>query len=120
MLFWIVLGEGGGNNLYDDEMAHKLRALTVGERAAWILMEKIVGRPFHSYVMRNATISDGLFVSELGVYSGYVCDTHSVHANHALGYLLRTKGAAQNETGVAAGFGALDSPYLVGQHVARI
>lgn len=28
-------------------------------------------------------------------------------------HLLRTKGSSQNETGVAAGFGALDSPFLV-------
>lgn len=105
-------GEGGGNNLYDDQLVHKLRDLPHGERAAWILMEKIVGRPFHSCVMRNGATSEGQFISELGVFSGFVRDAHSVHSNHALGFLLRTKGADQNETGVAAGFGALDSPYL--------
>ena len=44
--------EGGGNNLYDEEMVQALKTMTVEERATYILMEKIkpppleVGEPF--------------------------------------------------------------------------
>lgn len=33
--------------------------------------------------------------------------------NRQVGHMLRTKIATSNEGGVAAGFGALDSPYLI-------
>jgi hypothetical protein len=50
---------------------------------------------------------------ELGIYSGFVSRSNDILFSKHLGSLLRTKAANQNEAGVAAGFGALDAPYLL-------
>lgn len=56
-------GEGGGNNLYDEELSKALRTMNPASYGAWILMEKIIGHPFASHSMRNATIATGQFIS---------------------------------------------------------
>ena len=58
-------------------------------------------------------LTEGECVSELGIYSAYVTNGSTVICNHVLGHLLRSKLSSSNETGVAAGFGAIDSPLLV-------
>lgn len=40
-------------------------------------------------------------------------DSDKIYLNEQVGHMLRTKNATENEGGVAAGCGALDSPYLI-------
>lgn len=40
-------------------------------------------------------------------------DKHKIMINQQVGHMLRTKLSSANEGGVAAGLGALDSPYLI-------
>lgn len=40
-------------------------------------------------------------------------DSQNIVVNRQVGHMLRTKISTANEGGVAAGLGALDSPYLV-------
>ena len=45
--------EGGGNNVFDDEVAVRLRQLAdCKERAAFILMERIVPLTFQNYIVK--------------------------------------------------------------------
>jgi glutathione synthetase len=107
--------EGGGNNFYGEDLAKRLRELRdrEDEWGAYILMERLLPKGFRNYVLRNDICSAAECTSELGVYCGIVIRGNSVISNRPLGHLLRTKYASANETGVAAGFGALDSPRLI-------
>lgn len=105
--------EGGGNNLYSDEMRIALLKMSAEERSAFVLMERI--RPA---VVDNALVRDGKYamagvVSELGVYGALVVAGGDVVLNEAAGTLLRSKSALQDDGGVAAGVAVLDSACLV-------
>jgi hypothetical protein len=80
---------------------------------AFILMELIVSSPFKNSVIRNNQIYGGDCVSELGIYSCLIRSKAEVFSNRPLGHLLRTKFSDVKESGVSAGFGALDSPSLI-------
>lgn len=49
------------------------------------------------------------------IYFNWNCfrDSQKIYTNRQVGHMLRTKISTANEGGVAAGLGALDSPYLV-------
>jgi len=49
----------------------------------------------------------------LGIFGVVIGDQYNVIVNEQVGHMLRTKVSSSNEAGVAAGFGALDSIYLV-------
>lgn len=105
--------EGGGNNLYGEEMRDALLRMTPGERSAYVLMERI--RPV---VVKNVLVREGAFeetdiVSEFGVYGVGVAVKGELVENFAAGTLLRSKAATQDDGGVAAGVAVLDSPVLV-------
>lgn len=108
--------EGGGHNLYDQDLVEALSQMTAEERAAYILMEKIRPPPFEAFFLRDCSVLRGLAVLELGVYGVYLGDGEGkrVILNESVGHLLRTKLASSHEGGVAAGFAVLSSPLLVG------
>lgn len=63
--------EGGGNNVYDDDIPMALQKMTKLERSAWILMERIFPPISKGYIVRPdgpalPPIVD--LVSELGVF----------------------------------------------------
>ena len=108
--------EGGGNNVYRDAIPHFLRSLG-GDERKWrghILMEIIEPPGLQNTIMRNGEVESGEVISELGVY-GVCLWQHGgkILQNWEAGYLLRTKGRASEEGGVAAGFGAMDSICVV-------
>ena len=74
----------------------------------------------HSYFYKFGHVSHGASISELGIFGSYLghgsstLDEPDTEINGGyLGYLLRTKLATVNEGGVATGFSALNSLYLV-------
>lgn len=102
--------EGGGNNLYKQEMAAKLRA---GQGlGAYILMERINPPTHANYLVRDGELRRMDTLSEMGIYSTYVRDGDRVLLDGPAGHVLRTKDAASDEGGVAAGFAVIDSPDL--------
>ncbi|CAI5484933.1 unnamed protein product [Closterium sp. Yama58-4] len=111
--------EGGGNNIYDEEITRKLTELTEAgeagrqELAAFILMQRLFPPVHRSVLIRRCQWSWNDTLSELGVYGTYLRNGDKVVINAAAGHLLRTKTASSNEGGVASGFAVLDSPYLV-------
>ncbi|KAL2486726.1 Glutathione synthetase [Abeliophyllum distichum] len=108
--------EGGGNNIYGDDVRETLRRMEKegsDEDAAYILMQRIFPTLSPAVLMRQGISRKDHVISELGVYAAYLRNKTKVIMNEECGYLMRTKVSSSNEGGVAAGFAVLDSIYLV-------
>ncbi|KAI5081752.1 hypothetical protein GOP47_0001495 [Adiantum capillus-veneris] len=109
--------EGGGNNLFGENIRKKLLELmkggTTDSFAAYILMQRIFPPIHTTYFVRNGELIPQKAISELGIFGSFVRNRGKVVLNEQTGYLLRTKASDTNEGGVAAGFAVLDSVYLV-------
>ncbi|EDW05859.2 glutathione synthetase isoform X1 [Drosophila mojavensis] len=108
--------EGGGNNVYGLDIPDALKRMSRVERSAWILMDLIHPPLSQGYMIRPGSdvppqIVD--MVSELGIFGVIIGDADHIIHNYQAGHMLRTKLSTANEGGVAAGLGALDSPYLI-------
>jgi glutathione synthase len=104
--------EGGGNNLYSNEMKAALQNMSVPQRAAFVLMERLRPVKVQNVLVRDGAWQEAEIVSEFGVYGVHVtCDGGHVE-NAVGGTLLRSKLATQDDGGVAAGVAVLDSPRL--------
>jgi glutathione synthase len=113
--------EGGGNNLYGEEMVAVLRTHdpsaprgAFGDLSAYILMQRIFPPTNQTLCLRKGEMVALETLSELGIYGGYVRVGEAVTRNAHGGHLLRTKAATSDEGGVAAGFAVLDSVVLEG------
>ncbi|XP_020778088.1 glutathione synthetase [Boleophthalmus pectinirostris] len=105
--------EGGGNNIYGDEICKVLQEAKGSERTMYILMDKIKPTPSQNYLLRRdspLTVSNCL--SELGVFGAYVRQGTEMVMNEQVGHLLRTKSSVHADGGVAAGVAVLDNPLL--------
>ncbi|XP_054720974.1 glutathione synthetase-like isoform X2 [Uloborus diversus] len=106
--------DGGGNNLYGEDVKTTLdRIKSTEERMAYILMERINPPAISNcIVLGDCSPEIGGIVCELGAFGIILGSKKKIFKNNYGGHLLRSKRIDSNETGVAAGFGALDSPYL--------
>ncbi|XP_071735471.1 glutathione synthetase, chloroplastic [Rutidosis leptorrhynchoides] len=107
--------EGGGNNIYGDDVKDSLLRLQKEgseEEAAYILMQRIFPTAFPTILVREGICYKEHAISELGIFSAYLRNKEKVISNEQCGYLMRTKVSSSNEGGVAAGFAVLDSLYL--------
>ncbi|EDS33759.1 glutathione synthetase [Culex quinquefasciatus] len=108
--------EGGGNNVYGEDIPGALEKMNDDERSAWILMERIFPPLSKGYMVRpGGKMPPEIvnLVSELGIFGAIIGTKDNVVYNKQVGHMLRTKLSSANEGGVAAGLGALDSPYLI-------
>ncbi|KAJ1974368.1 Glutathione synthetase [Dimargaris verticillata] len=105
--------EGGGNNVYGKDIPVFLQGLPVEEREAYILMDLIKPPVISNLLVHQGLAQKGEVISELGIYGVWLSDHDHVYLNESAGHILRTKVASSNEGGIAAGFGAIDSPALV-------
>lgn len=105
--------EGGGNNLYGEQLKHALQSMSDNERAAYVLMDKIMPPVVKSVLIRDGEPIYTDIVSEFGVYGVHVMNGTDHVENESGGTLLRSKPASQDDGGVAAGVAVLDSPLLV-------
>ncbi|KAI8380131.1 glutathione synthetase [Blakeslea trispora] len=105
--------EGGGHNIYGQDILTELKKLKPEERNAYILMDLIRSPPLDNYMIREGQVISGQVVSELGIYGIFLGDGDKQIFNHTDGHLLRTKAITTREGGVAAGFAVIDSPLLV-------
>lgn len=105
--------EGGGNNVYGDDIPSHLTGMSRDEASAWILMDIIEPVASRNVLLRPASTPPARIVSELGIYGVIIGNEKEILLNEASGHCLRSKVSTAQEGGVAAGFGALDSPYLV-------
>jgi glutathione synthase len=100
--------EGGGNNLYEDEMVEHLNRISAEERNAYILMERIFTPTERSILVVDGRDEETQTISEIGRYGACLHDGHSIRFNKDIGYLVRTKSADKNEGGVCAGHACLN------------
>lgn len=107
--------EGGGNNLYGQDMVNALRSLPRPALSAFILMELIRPEPTLKTFLKAGHPISCQAVSELGIYGVYLSNGHNVLADQAVGYLVRSKAKDVLEGGVSAGFAVLDSIQLIDQ-----
>lgn len=109
--------EGGGNNIYRDSIPPALDAMKDREVEGYILMELIKPPAVSNIMVRGGTGQgmQGEVISELGCYGVALFNqkTGASLVNNYAGHLLRTKGATDDEGGVAVGFSVIDSPVLV-------
>jgi len=106
--------EGGGNNVYGDDIPDFLRQIDVVNWSNYILMELIEPPKISNTILKNGELVSGRIVSELGVFGTVLWDlkTGEELRNKQAGFLLRTKLQSSNEGGIAAGFGCLDAVQL--------
>ncbi|XP_044841377.1 glutathione synthetase isoform X2 [Mauremys mutica] len=107
--------EGGGNNLYGEELKQLLEKIKDSpERASYILMDKITPQTSMNYLLRaHSPLKISECVSELGVFGIYVRQGKDIVVNKHVGHLLRTKAIEHADGGVAAGVAVLDTPYVI-------
>lgn len=107
--------EGGGNNVYKEKIPSFLKSIPEDTWGAYILMELIVPPDFKNKILRAGSIYNGEIISELGVFGTTLWNqkTGEITHNQQAGWLLRSKLKSSDEGGVAAGFGCIDSVYLV-------
>lgn len=106
--------EGGGNNIYKEDIPGFLKEIDEKDWEAYILMEIINPPTFKNKIIRNNEIFHQDIISELGVFGNILFneDTGEIKFNENSGFLLRSKFSSSNEGGVAAGFGCVDGVYL--------
>lgn len=106
--------EGGGNNLYDEEMQAELKRVSPSERSGYILMERLYPPAYPNLILRESQIVEGDVVSELGVFGFCLSDvkTREIVVDGVAGHLLRSKLRDVLDGGVASGRAVLDSPFL--------
>lgn len=105
--------EGGGNNLYGDEVADAMKTFSPTELESYILMERIFPKENPAVLVRNSITAAGGTISELGMYITSLFDDGEEIVNKHAGHLLRTKLSGTDEGGVATGFSVVSSPLLV-------
>lgn len=106
--------EGGGNNIYKEDIPDFLNSIDRNSWGNYILMELIEPPKISNKIVRGDEIASGRIVSELGVFGTVLWDLQSGKElmNEQAGFLLRTKLQSSNEGGIAAGFGCLDAVLL--------
>ncbi|KAG7388887.1 hypothetical protein PHYPSEUDO_011721 [Phytophthora pseudosyringae] len=106
--------EGGGNNLYGDEVASAIQKMSPAELESYILMERIFPKENPAVLVRNNLPVSGPTISELGMFVTSLFDSEGKEiVNKHAGHLLRTKLSGTDEGGVATGFSVVSSPLLV-------
>jgi len=110
--------EGGGNNVFKDDIPAFLDNLPPEKRAAWIAQGLITPpKDMGSLLLRSdeetRVATKAEVVSELGVFGWNLFHPIRGMKEKEVGWLLRTKSKDVNEGGVAAGFSVLDSILLV-------
>ncbi|XP_049517261.1 glutathione synthetase-like isoform X3 [Dermacentor silvarum] len=107
--------EGGGNNVYGDDVRHKLQAMgRTKEREGYILMDLIQPPITKNYIVRpGGEVSVCNVNSELGIFGVILGDQDDIIENYEAGHIVRSKTAGMSEGGISAGFASLDSVFLV-------
>ena len=101
--------EGGGFNLYDQDIRQCLLNLGSEDEEAYILMERLYPPVSSGWGVRQGKIWQGEVVHEIGQYGVLLADGDRLISNQAAGYLVRTKLSDANEGGISAGYGHLNS-----------
>ncbi|PSB12101.1 glutathione synthase [Pleurocapsa sp. CCALA 161] len=101
--------EGGGFNLYGEDLRQCLQNLPAEAGNAYILMERLYPPVSPGWGLRDGKLWQGQVVHEIGQYGILIAHGDRILTNQAAGYLVRTKLGEMNEGGISAGYGHLNS-----------
>ncbi len=101
--------EGGGFNLYGEDLRQCLKNLPTEAGSAYILMERLYPPVSPGWGLRDGKLWQGQVVHEIGQYGILIAHGDRILTNQAAGYLVRTKLGEMNEGGISAGYGHLNS-----------
>lgn len=119
--------EGGGHNIYGDDIPDFLSTIPRSQWSAYVLMERICSPAgVFNVLMSSEGIVAGDVVSELGIFGTCLwrflpnkeegCpSTCEMIKNKVGGWSFKTKDAFVDEMSVVKGFGCFDTPCLVDQ-----
>jgi len=108
--------EGGGNNVYCQELVKCLRTLSDADLGAFILMERIKSPRQMASLVRSSRAHAEMCLSEIGIFGVYLSTADASAeflVNNYEGYILRVKPEKTDEGGVASGYAVLGCPKLV-------
>jgi len=100
--------EGGGHNIYADDMLDKLRNLPLEQVKAFILMEKINPVSEIRHQIKFGKISATMMQSEIGCFGFILSDDNKVLNSGVGGFMIRTKDEKNREGGIYVGASVLD------------
>ena len=109
--------EGGGHNVFGEEIPHFLKEKKEEEWKAFVLMEAIQPPEVDNALMMPQGTYEGSVISELGVFGAVMWrrgeSEVEVVKNETIGFSFKTKARQVDEMSVVKGFGCFDSPFLV-------
>lgn len=114
--------EGGGHNVYGEDIVGYLKQTPEQLWQSYILMQKITPPSLNNFMMSSKGLFEGPVISELGIFG--VCLWKRVQDGDQTraemieeldpSWSLRTKDRDVDEMSVVKGYGCFDSPALVG------
>lgn len=91
--------EGGGNNIYGENLVSELSRMSEDERAAYILMERIQSPTRDAVLVKKGNTLTCPCICELGIYSVFIgYNGNEPIVNESSGYLLRVKPATSGSS----------------------
>lgn len=107
--------EGGGNNVYGEEIRQKLQALgPTKEREGYILMDLIRPPVTTNYIVRPGDkVAAHSVIGEIGIFGVILGDQDEIIVNYEAGHILRSKTTGMSEGGICAGYAALDTAFQI-------
>ncbi|KAJ6111334.1 hypothetical protein N7523_007395 [Penicillium sp. IBT 18751x] len=111
--------EGGGNNVYGEEIPGFLATVSESHWLKYILMKRIDPPKLPNILMSSAGIDSGDVVSELGVLGCCLWKANPSEGgcvmlhNSVAGWTFKAKHAEMDEISVVKGYGCFDTPRLV-------
>ena len=101
--------EGGGFNLYGEDIRTHLSTISAKERHRYILMERLYPPVHQAQGIRDGQLWQDEVVSEIGQFGIFLARNDEILLNRGSGYLVRTKKRNANEGGISSGSGHLNS-----------
>ncbi|MBB5020961.1 hypothetical protein [Desulfurispira natronophila] len=101
--------EGGGHNLYYDDIPPFLENLPLEQYSLYVLMDKINAITHPAELVVNQHSQNIEAISEIGWYGAALYHDSQCYFNQNLGYLVRTKSVDSNEGGVCSGYACLNA-----------
>lgn len=113
--------EGGGHNVFGEDIAACLRELDSSRWSKYILMEMIQAPDISGLLMSPLDLFEGSIISELGVLGSCMWRSRSddsspnphILSNRGIGWSLKTKSSSVDEMSVIKGYGCFDCPLLI-------
>ena len=108
--------EGGGNNIYKEDIYNYVQNLNDDQLSQFILMELIKPPTNLKNILcryDQKSYDPINIISELGIFGACLFNNHSIVKNANCGHLLRTKSNTSNEGGVAVGISVIDEILLI-------